>query len=313
MAQLMKGETFKDALKLVRGKPRFEYPIMIEVKADEIRCQVKYSREEGGPRLDGEPGNVVLEWVEYLSYSGKPLHNMEHFTPQLLEYFRNSVYKELDIGIEVNGNFNDSYRWTQSSSGIPQEKFDKKTGKTAPALDQSMVQIILFDLPESDEVYQVRRRTVINTVDHLNRCGIRATFASGCIAESEAEAWEIYGNYRAAGHEGAMGKTLDHTYQRRRTFDWMKIKPSEDHDGQITGFNEAVSLEGEPLGRVGSINVTCADGSTAAPSGIPHDLGRELWENQSQYVGQWIEFYCMERDRAGGFRHPIYHRFREDK
>ncbi|QQO90836.1 DNA ligase [Pseudomonas phage Misse] len=305
MAQLMKGETFKDALKLVRGKPRFEYPIFVEVKADEIRCQVKFTN---GCRITNR-----LPVVEYLSYSGKPLHNMEHFTPALILYFCASEFTELDIGIEVNGNFNDSYRWTQSSSGIPQEKFDKKTQRTSPALDVGMVKLIVFDLPESLEKYEVRRRTVINTADHLRRCGLNATFASGCIAENEAEVWAIYNNYREAGHEGAMGKTLHHTYSRRRTFDWMKIKPSEDHDGQITSFNEAVSESGEPLGRVGSINVTCADASTAAPAGIPHELGRELWENQHKYIGQWIEFYCMERDRQGGYRHPIYHRFREAK
>lgn len=305
MSQLMKGQTFADALKLVRGKPRFEYPILVEVKADEIRCQVKFTN---GCRITNR-----LPVVEYLSYSEKPLYNMEHFTPQFIQYFLDSAYTELDIGIEVNGNFNDSYRWTQSSSGIPQEKFDKKTQKTSPALDVSMVKIILFDLPESGEAYQQRRLTVIAHSGRMQRHGLNATYALAGVANCEAEVWRIYNEYREAGHEGAMGKTMDHTYQRRRTFDWMKIKPSEDHDGQITGFNEAVSLEGEPLGRVGSINVTCADGSTAAPSGIPHDLGRELWENQGKYLDQWIEFYCMERDRQGGYRHPIYHRFREDK
>lgn len=298
MAQLMKGETFKDALKLVRGKPRFEYPIMVEAKADEIRCQIVR-------RLPGV--------VEYLSYSGKPLHNLEFLTPAVELLFRDLGISELDVGIQVNGNFNDSYRWTQSSSGVPQEKFDKKTQKTSPALCKDMVQVIVFDMPQNQKPYVDRIVDVDFAAAGLRHYGVRATRPARQLCHTEEQVWQVYTGFRALGLEGAMGKTLDHTYSRRRTFDWMKIKPSEDHDGQITGFNEAVSLEGEPLGRVGSINVTCADGSTAAPSGIPHDLGRELWENQSQYVGQWIEFYCMERDRAGGYRHPIYHRFREDK
>jgi hypothetical protein len=107
----------------------------------------------------------------------------------------------------------------------------------------------------------------------------------------------------------------------------MKIKPSDPADGKITGFTEAVSSvdevcpdtgsitvpKGTPLGRAGSISVVCEDGSTAAPSGLPHALAKELWENQSHYVGQWIEFQYMERDRAGGYRHPTYNRFREAK
>lgn len=305
MANLMKGFTFAEALEPVRGKPRFEYPVFVEIKADEIRCQVKFTN---GCRLTNR-----LPVVEYLSYAGKPLYNMGFLTPALVAYFCNSDYTELDIGIEVNGNFNDSYRWTQSSKGIPKEKFDKKTGKTSPALDPSMVQIILFDLPESDDAYQVRRRTVINTVDHLKRCGINATFAAGCIAESEAEVWEIYGNYRAAGHEGAMAKTLDHKYARRRTFDWMKVKPSDDIDGCIEEFNEAHSEAGEPLGRVGSVDVVMEDGSRASPAGFNHELARDMWENRGKYRGRWLTFNYMERDRAGGYRHPHFDRFREDK
>jgi hypothetical protein len=304
--QLMKGETFRDALKLVRGKPRFEYPVFVEVKADEIRCRVLYIIDRNLTEGDGER-------IEYRSFSEKPLYNMEHFTPALLRYFAGSHWNELDIGIEVNGNFNDSYRWTQSSTGIPKEKFDKKTQRTSPALDVSMVKIILFDLPECEEEFWDRRPRICAESARLVRCGAPATFADGEHAECEADVWRIYHKNREAGHEGAMAKTYSHTYQRRRTFDWMKIKPSDPADGKITGFNEAVSLEGVPLGRVGSISVCCEDGSTAAPAGVPHPLGRELWENQSEYIGQWIEFQYMERDRAGGYRHPTYNRFREDK
>lgn len=295
--QLMKGHTFKDALQLVRGKPRFEYPIMVEAKADEIRCQI--FKENGD--------------IHYASYSGKPLYNLAFLTPAVELLFKDIGISELDVGIQVNGNFNDSYRWTQSSSGEPKEKFDRKTQKTSPALFTNMVQVIVFDIPQSRKPYVDRIVDIDFAAAGLRHYGVDATRPTRALARSEAEVWGFYNVFREQGLEGAMGKTLGHVYSRRRTFDWMKIKPSEDHDGQITGFNEAVSEQGEPLGRVGSINVTCADGSTAAPSGIPHDLGRELWKNQSQYIGQWIEFYCMERDRAGGYRHPIYHRFREDK
>lgn len=297
MAQLMKGETFKDALKLVRGKPRFEYPLIVEEKADEIRCRVTF-----------ENGHPV-----YMSYAEKPLHNLAHFDQPFMQLRNQTGIDEFDIGVLVNGNFNDSYRYTRTSTGLPKEKFDKKTQTAAPALFPDMVQIILFDLPQNKKPYVDRMIDIDFAADGLRHYGLNCIRPARALCENEAQVWEAYARYRALGKEGAMGKTLDHLYERRRTFGWMKIKPSEDHDGQITGFNEAVSETGEPLGRVGSINVTCADASTASPSGIPHGLGRELWENQHKYIGQWIEFYCMERDRKGGYRHPIYNRFREDK
>ena len=166
--QLMKGETWKDALKLVRGKARFTYPIYVEVKADEIRCRVLYRREEHGPCLNGEPGNVVLEFIEYRSFSEKPLYNMQHFDMYFLEFFRQwPGCTELDIGIEVNGNFNDSYRWTQSSSGIPIEKLDKKTGKISPALHVGMVKAIVFDLPESEHMFNQRVHYIDLSLIHI--------------------------------------------------------------------------------------------------------------------------------------------------
>lgn len=297
MAELMKGETFKDALKLVRGKPRFEYPLIVEEKADEIRCRV----------------HRVGNRVEFLSYADKPLHNLNLFEQEFRVFMDTTGIHELDVGVLVNGNFNDSYRYTRSSSGVPKEKFDKKTQTTAPALHPDMVQFIIFDLPQNTKPFVDRMVDIDFAADGLRHYGLNCFRPARALCENEAQVWEAYARYRALGKEGAMGKTLDHLYERRRTFGWMKIKPSEDHDGQITGFNEAVSETGEPLGRVGSINVTCADASTASPSGIPHGLGRELWENQHKYIGQWIEFYCMERDRKGGYRHPIYNRFREDK
>lgn len=299
MGMLMKGETWADACKLVRGVPRFQYPVMVEAKADEIRCQViKHPREAS---------------VEYRSYAGKPLYNMDFLTAKILLLMKDIGTHELDIGVLVNGNFNDSYRWVRSAKGYPQERLDKKTGKTAPALDESMVQIILFDLPECALPYDRRMIECDFAASGLRHYGVNCTRPERNLAHSEREVMHWYGHYRALGYEGAMGKTLDHLYERRRTFGWMKIKPSEDHDGRITGFNEAFSEAGEPLGRAGSINVVTEDGSTAAPAGIPHELGRELWANPEKYIGQWIEFYCMERDRAGGFRHPQFNRFREDK
>lgn len=297
MAQLMKGETFQDACKLVRGQPRFQYPVMVEAKADEIRCRVYKSG-----------GTVLFE-----SYAGKPLCNLDGFAVQFQLMMHHAHLTELDVGVLVNGNFNDSYRWVRSAKGFPQEKLDKETGKVAPALTSEMVEFILFDLPESQKPFVDRLPDIDFAASGLRHYGLRCTRPARALAQTPEEVLDWYADFRAKGYEGAMAKTLGHVYTRRRTFDWMKIKPKETFDGRITGFNEAVSEAGELLGRVGSINVECADGSTASPAGIAHGLGRTLWEDQAQYLGQWIEFSCMERDRQGGYRHPIYDRFREDK
>lgn len=80
MSQLMKGETFEEACKLVRGKPRFEYPVMVEAKADEIRCRVYKS------------GDVIL----FESYAEKPLHNMDGWAPTFELLFHKMQISELE-------------------------------------------------------------------------------------------------------------------------------------------------------------------------------------------------------------------------
>lgn len=301
MAQLMKGEVWQDAQKLVRGKPRFEYPIIVEVKADEIRCQVKYHKD--------------YERIQFLSYAGKPLHNLDQFFGSFLAYFRAMwpVVTELDCGIEVNGNFNDSYRWTQSSTGIPQEKFDKKTGKTAPALDVSMVEFILFDLPENKKPFVDRMIDIDFAADGLRHYGLRCVRPGRTLCATQEEVVDTYQTYREAGYEGAMGKTLDHLYERKRTYGWMKIKPKETLDGVITGINRAHALDGTPHDRAGSVSVRFENGSTADCSGLEHALATEMFLHPEQFIGQWAECERMEQDRAGGSRHPIFKRLREAK
>lgn len=307
MAKLMKGETWADAQKLVRGKPRFQYPVFVEVKADEIRCRVVY-RPTG---LD-EAGNLC-DVVQFLSYADKPLHNMGFLIEPLARWFKGDIYTELDIGIEVNGNFNDSYRWTQSSTGIPEEKVDKKTGKVSPALDVSMVKLLMFDLPESHLPYKARREVVACIAGELQEVGINAKIPQGELCHTAEQVVAVYLKYRVLNHEGAMVKTTDHLYERRRTYGWMKLKPQETFDGRITGVNRAHSIAGEPLNRIGSVTVVLEDGSTADPAGFPHGLGADIWANPEAYIGKWIEFQAMEVDRAGGYRHPFFKRFREDK
>lgn len=299
MAQLMKGETWADAQKLVRGQPRFTYPVWVEAKADEIRCRVHQSPATGDIRFD--------------SYAEKPLHNMSFLAARFREFFHRSGLTELDVGILVNENFNDSYRWVRSSKGIPKEKFDRKTGRTAPELFEHQVHVIVFDMPEVPHRFDIRLEVRRGVRDLLLDCGVSASVPIGQYANSAAEVLQMYGDLRLGGYEGAMAKTLDHLYSRTRTFDWMKIKPKETFDGRIIRFNEAVSESGELLGRVGSVDVECEDGSTASPAGFKHSLGRTLWESREDFVGQWVEFEAMERDRQGGYRHPIFCRFREDK
>lgn len=282
MPELMKGH------KWAKRKHKMSYPAWVEIKHDEIRCRIVVN-----------PQNYD---VVFLSYAEKALHNLDRFAPQWAELARVTGVFEFDAGFEANGNYNDSYRWVRSSNGLPADL------KDAPTL------FFLFDLPTVPGDFQ-RRMSVRHSVAVIAVAeGTNVEQPAGQWANSEEDVDRLFLNARAAGFEGLMVKSLGHSYERgKRTDGWLKVKPEDDADGVIVEIHEAISETGEPLGRAGSVTIRVEDGSVASPHGIAHDLGRDMLENQQKYLGQWAEFKYMERDRQGGYRHPTFHRLREDK
>lgn len=298
---LMKGKVFGEhSHKLVA-------PFVAEVKYDEIRLHVR--------RISDVSDGTVFSYVEFWSYAGKPLHNLEHWQFAFNDFMRDQNITDLDLGVLVNENFNDSYRWVRSSSGIPKEKLDKKTGKIAPALDIGMVQFYLFDIPHSTLEFSARRvllDSACTLMDVVYR--IPTKRPEGWVITSLDELDAKFIERRELGDEGLMVKTLSHVYMiGKRSDQWLKMKPEMTCDGVITGVNRAISIHGEPLDRVGSVDVRMEDGSTASPAGIPHNLGHLMWIHPEDYLWHWCEFKCMERDRQGGYRHPSFTRLREAK
>lgn len=297
MASLMKGHRWVDRHKTMT------YPAWVEIKSDEIRCHVRIVDEDDELK------------VQFLSFAGKPLANMEIFAKPFLALHSMTGYMEFDTGFEVNGNFNDSYRWVRSAKGLPLDLLEVPT------------QFYLFDLPELGSDFQQR------CVERARVAVLAATLdlalhePEGTWAYSAEDVMRLFTVARGNQKEGIMVKRLDHLYERKRTTGWLKVKPDDDADGVITELHEAICGKdqpevglrvGDPLGRIGSVTLAVSDDSgnvlgTATPHGIPHELGRDMFLNPDKYLGQWVEFKYMELDRAGGYRHPTFNRLRESK
>ena len=290
---LMKGTAPDDIDKLT-------YPIWAEPKFDEIRCRI---------HLDITTNKVMFD-----SYAGKPLLNLQdEFGDDFHEFMLDHQVYELDVGVLVNGNFGDSQRWTRSK-GWPNEKVNKQSGEMMPALQMGMVKFYLFDLPTYPNVWRSRRKVRFEICEVLKSFDLPFEQVLGDDMPNADAVRAYFQRSRDAGLEGVMLKTYEHQYRRgKHVGSWWKLKPSDTVDGKIVGMTEAVSKEGVPLGRVGSVDVVCEDGSKASPGGFSHALAQDIFENFEKYRGRWLEFDYMERDRQGGYRHPHYKRFREDK
>lgn len=284
MADLMKGHKWRD------HKAKMSYPAWVEIKSDEIRCHVIVTPQG--------------TWdVQFLSFAGKPLANMQEFTQGFRELAQATGLMEFDCGFLVGESFDDSYRWVRSTKGLPED------------LKGKPVTFLLFDLPTEPGPFSLRVIARHNVATMAVALDVPMVQPAGKWAETPEQVEELFNSARAAGHEGLMVKDMVHEYQRgKRTYGWLKVKPEDDADGLIIEVNRAYSLEGTPLNRAGSVTVELEDGSTAQPAGIPHELGADMWAHPEKYIGkQWVEFRFMERDRQGGYRHPFLHRLREAK
>lgn len=283
MAELMKGHKWRDK------KSKMTYPAWAEVKTDEIRCRVVVTPQ--GP-----------EWpVTFLSFAEKPLHNLERFAVWFRELAQATGIMEYDTGFHATS-FDNTYRWVRSSKGLKDD------------IDQSAPMFILFDLPEDSREFSHRAAARQNASALALGMGFPIHVPQGWWVKSEADVDERFIAVRAAKLEGLMVKTVDHLYERgKRTNGWLKVKPEDDADGKIIAINRAIAEDGTPHDRAGSVTVELEDGSIAQPSGLDHILAADIWQNQEKYIGQWVEFVYMERDRQGGYRHPSFRRLREEK
>lgn len=298
-AMLMKGHALKKSLK------HLNWPMIIEPKEDEVRCRVLVEK--------GHAFNLYDDFtVRYMSYAEKPLHNLERFDAKWIELARRTGVYEFDTGFHVQ-DFDTTYRWVRSSKGLKPDLL---------SIGPSVPKFILFDLPTCDLPFQQRlhRRSTIWGV--AQQIGLNVTVPQYAVVPNLEVALTFYRTWRAGGLEGAMLKDMFHLYQRKRTYDWVKLKPCEDADGVIFDLVEAVSdtddpekglFKGKRLGRIGSVGIRMEDGSEAYAHGIKHDLGREMFLKPERFLGEWAELEFMERDRQGGYRHPVFKRLREAK
>lgn len=303
MAALMKGNVWKDRrdAKDRKGNPIVTYPVYVEDKHDEIRCHVKVSEPAGKWGCD----------VLFLSYAGKPLANMERFEQTFRTLARGTGYREFDLGFEVNGNFNDSYRWVRSTNGVPDD------------LKDATFKFLVFGLPGYEDTIRSQSNRRSDVCQYAKDwVSVQFAMPEVVLCDNAHDVENAFLNARARGLEGVMVKQPGHMYERKRTDGWLKMKPEDDADGVITELIEATATVadpergiavGDPLGRIGSVRVRMEDGSEACPHGIAHDLGRDMLLNPSKYIGQWCELKYMERDRQCGYRHPTFNRVREAK
>lgn len=310
MAELvvMKGVKFTEKRLLEWFKE--DGKVVVQTKRDEIRCRVRILHTE-------VPGGTE---VTYTSAQGKPLYNLGCFDDFWIDFSQRTGRRDIDTGVCVENSFDLTKRTVRASkkpynlnSGEIHTIVDKKTGFYFSGTLQA--HFWLYDIVDHYGTYEDRRRYMADLCQMFQPISCPETWViekwnQEQVEDAVQQVYEINENLVALGHEGTMVKRFYHSWYEGRTTDWMKLKPCEERDGEITGY---VAGKGKYEGLIGSVNLRFVDGSTTSVSGMSDALRTDISERPEEYLGRIVEMRYMQRDSQGGYRHPVFYRFHPDK
>lgn len=333
---VMKGVGFTE--KRLREWLRKDAAVVCQTKRDEFRCVVEikpcelvYTQHAIG--MCHPSGKAVT----YTSAQGKPLFNLSCYDDFWLEVARVTGQVKFDTGVMVQNSFDLTRRTVRASKkqydlmGQTVHEIKEKDKKTTLPDGTVLVtpgfyykgtlkaQFWFYDLPNSPELYRERRALMAcyhrNFPEHTGIPEtevVMLTELNSKAAEDQAVADvnQLFSIALEYGHEGLMVKRFEHPYKEGRSTDWMKKKPEDEVDGEVVGFTEG---KDGFAGMVGSIECRAEDGSTFSVSGFNMELRQQLTADRDAFMGRWLEARFMQRDSAGGYRHPRFYRWHPDK
>jgi ATP-dependent DNA ligase len=130
---------------------------------------------------------------------------------------------------------------------------------------------------------------------------------------AEPDVMKHYETALSSGYEGIVWKSLDHRYENKRNFDWMRMVPVKSEDCEVLGVYEG---KGKMAGIAGGIyidfkGIRCKCGTM---KGMTYEDREELLANADNYVGQCLaEVEYKELQPSGKPRQPRFKRWRWDK
>jgi len=315
--KVMKGSAYSE--KRLRKWLKEDGAVVIQTKRDEFRCMVEI-----------DWSNKAKPVVSYTSAQGKPLYNLSQFDSlwaAASHFYGTNVF---DTGVCVNDSFELTRRTLRASKkvydlrgGSKHHILDKKKGKVLfEYYGELQAHFWLYDLPLIELDYTSRRmdmaKLALNFPEFLRIPESELVIVDDLATPEHGIDMAVVDVERAfehallASHEGLMVKRANHKWEPRRCNDsWMKMKPSEEIDGVIVGWNPA--KEGKFFGLIGSLQCRAEDGSEFNVSGMTDAERADFTENFEQYRGQWLTATYMNRDAQGGYRHVQFNRMHDEK
>lgn len=296
--------------------------VFVQTKRDEFRLLSTKYKDTDLPRFNTASGGVL----EQLELTGQWKKHVGYIHSLL-------GCHQLDMGVMINDCFELTRRVLRSKKvhydltgsteyHIKDEKWFKLEDGTKEKRvvfeykGPLKISFWLYDMPGNHASYEDRLHKMKWATTRIGQVHLPETHLVGAWGETHDNCYkDIMALFDVAlknKHEGLMVKRFNHRWVPTRTVDWMKLKPSDEKDGRIVGFNPGTPGT-EFEGMVGSVIIDFEDGSGCNTSGFSLELRQDFTDNPEKYLGKIAEIRYMQRDAQGGYRHPSLFRIHPDK
>ena len=134
------------------------------------------------------------------------------------------------------------------------------------------------------------------------------------ICESLDDVMRAYDEILSDNYEGIVVRHWEAPYVRQRSTMMMKFKPKKQDMYHVIGYEEEVSIEGKPKGRLGSllcmpigVGLSVVDQKFSVGSGLTATDRERLWAQRDELVGKFVVVgYQHTTTRKGVPRFPVF-------
>ena len=247
----------------------------------------------GEPKYHGNRAVFDSKKQKFLSRSGHDIKGLEHLIEAMPGY-----------GIDYDGELRIHEMTFQKSNG---QINDNNPSPNAQyhifAIYDSGNQyfedrLILEDLSFEHPFIHVMPSEVINNYEEAIK------YYSTCVKLSKQYKYKMF--------DGCILKTLRHTYQDKRSYDWMKIKDEDSISLKVIGIYEGT--KGKQFeGQLGGVYVIHKSVVVKVGGGFDNADRKKYYENPELIVGKIIDVLYQEVTDGGSLRDPIFDGIRYDK
>jgi len=189
---------------------------------------------------------------------------------------------------------------------VPGSSFDELSGRIrSHATDKPEVKYAVFDIINEHPLTE--RYEYLQQVFPAMGQGFNVEHVPNTMVTDLEQVNFAYRKYREAGLEGLMIKSPTAKYQKKRSKDWLKMKPLYSSEYNIVSIFEG---EGRLTGTLGGFVINNNGSLVRVGSGFSEAERDAFWK--APPIGKWATVEAMEKTPSGSLRHPIYRGIRWD-